>query len=326
MTLLCAPNRQLQYCAAAASLVPSTGWMCLNGVASGHRRLQIQTPLMTAKPPHTGVRHVPRTPRLCAHRQFCRYKGPRYTPCYLAIKGLGRPYCAGTTLARGALGRRLVCSLASCSGTVAVLAGLVALRSAQTHDPSWDPPPHFGVTAGASRLSLAAHWAGCRAIAVDYYGGALHNGHHFSRRGCSYKVTVAASPPKIYFRLGLYHLSSLPVLPATAAGKTTHTAHPLRSSPSQTAEPQMTERSVSQQVSTDMAAASSNNVPFRNNPSCSPPTSWSARSAGGLLHLIKVSTGPLPCQSVCLAVDARQGARETGRMGELTLNFAHFQC
>lgn len=29
----------------------------------------------------------------------------------------------------------------------------------------------------------------------------------FPARGCSYKVTVAASPPKIYFRPGLYHLS-----------------------------------------------------------------------------------------------------------------------
>lgn len=31
----------------------------------------------------------------------------------------------------------------SCSGTVAVLAGLVALRSAQTHDPSWGPAAPF---------------------------------------------------------------------------------------------------------------------------------------------------------------------------------------
>lgn len=46
------------------------------------------------------------------HGQFCRYKGPRYTPGELTIKGLQRPYSAGTTLARGALGRRLVCSLA----------------------------------------------------------------------------------------------------------------------------------------------------------------------------------------------------------------------
>ena len=97
----------------------------------------------------------------------------------------------------------------------------------------------------------------------------------------------------------------------------------------------MTERSVSQQVLTDMAAASSNNLPFQNSPSCSPPTSQPARSAGGLrstashqgLDQTPALSACLPvCLSVCLS-GGRCPAGESERQDEwewLTVNFAHF--
>lgn len=113
------------------------------------------------------------------------------------------------------------------------------------------------MTAGASRLSLAAQ-AGCHAIAVGYYGGALHNGHHFSSSGLQLESHRCSQPSKNLF-------PSRAVPPQLSACVTCHrrggnhtVAHPQHSSPSQRAEPRMTERSVSQQVSSDTVAASPN--------------------------------------------------------------------
>lgn len=69
----------------------------------------------------------------------------------------------------------------------------------------------------------------------------------FSSSGLQLESHRCSQPSKkIYFRPGLYHLSFLPVLPATAAFTVAESG------------PRMTEPSVSQQVSRDTTAASSN--------------------------------------------------------------------
>lgn len=70
----------------------------------------------------------------------------------------------------------------------------------------------------------------------------------------------------------------------------------------------MTERWVSQQVSRDTVAASPNK------PAVSKRPVGRRQVRVGLLHLIYYGRArPNPCP-VCLAVDARQRARDTGRM------------
>lgn len=84
----------------------------------------------------------------------------------------------------------------------------------------------------------------------------------FSSSGLQLESHRCSQPSKkIYFRPGLYHLSFLPVLPATAAFTVAEGGT------------RMTEPSVSQQVSRDTTAALPlTNLPFRNNASRSPPT------------------------------------------------------
>lgn len=202
----------------------------------------------------------------------------------------------------------------SCSGTVAVLAGLVALRSAQTHDPSWDPQPHFGVTAGASRLSLAAQraWVTCNSGRQLWWGLAQRPPLFFFGAAAR-RSPLQPAHQKIYLRPGLYHLSfCLCNLPPPRGyrrgGKLTHarTSASLvtvakSGTPDDGAIGQPTGRSPGTRPRPPLT-----NLPFRNNASRSPLTSQSATSAVGLLHLIWASTEPLPCLYVWRSMPASE--------------------
>lgn len=109
MTLLCAPLPPYSGVQRRYHLHRARADCASTGVASGHRRPQIQTPFTTAKPPQTGVHHLPRTPRPCVQRSAVHARAARVAHHQGSLQ---RPYCAGTTLARGALEHRLVCSLA----------------------------------------------------------------------------------------------------------------------------------------------------------------------------------------------------------------------
>lgn len=80
----------------------------------------------------------------------------------------------------------------------------------------------------------------------------------FSSSGLQVEGHRCSQPTKNLFPSRAVPPQLLPVLPATAAGEGSHSRNPQHSSPSQRAEPRMTERSVSQQVSMDTAVASSN--------------------------------------------------------------------